>query len=463
MDDSRLPVIVGVGQIRHECDIDSPLEPVDLMTEAVRLAGNDAAGVGLLSAIDQIIAVTGIWSYPDPGRMVADRVGSPDAATAITEVGGNTPQASMAMLGEQIVNGELDVGVVVGGESIYTRRQLGKVDRELVTSGTELDPAVKVGSALDMTDPAAEAVGLDMPVNIYPLFESAIQLASGRSPAEHLAHVGQLWEGYNKVAVANPFSWSHRSLTADEIVTPSSDNRMVVEPYTMAMVSNWFVDQAAAVIVCSVAAARRMGISADKWVYLHSNAEATAPAKISERDRWDRSPAIYESGTAALSLAGVGVDDVATLDLYSCFPSVVQLTMSELGIGMDRQLTQTGGLTFFGGPMNNYVTHSIASVVDGVREAGGYGLVHANGGYATKQAFGIYGSTPPAGGFRSTNVQDQVDRYPRRICIADHDGPSELEARIVLHEKTGPIAAVESRRTPAGARFFTREDAETHH
>ena len=45
----------------------------------------------------------------------------------------------------------------------------------------------------------------------------------------------------------------------------------------------------------------------------------------------------------------------------------------------------TGGLPYFGGPGNNYVTHSIAEMMDTVREKpGSRGLVTANGNYVTK-------------------------------------------------------------------------------
>ena len=62
-----------------------------------------------------------------------------------------------------------------------------------------------------------------------------------------------------------------------------------------------------------------------------------------------------------------------------------------------RQWSRTGGLPFAGGPWNNYVMHAIASVVNDLREQPGeHGLVWANGGYATKHAFGVY-STDAAG------------------------------------------------------------------
>jgi len=162
---------------------------------------------------------------------------------------------------------------------------------------------------------------------------------------------------------------------------------------------------------------------------------------VSERDTLWSSPAIRLNGAAALRLAGIGAGDVAHVDLYSCFPSAVEIAAAELGLGLDepdRPLTVTGGLTFAGGPGNNYVTHSIASMVDVLRgDPGSFGLVTANGWYITKHATGVYSTKPPADGFRSENVQPAVDRLPRREWVTQHDGPAEIEAYTVMHERDG--------------------------
>ena len=80
------------------------------------------------------------------------------------------------------------------------------------------------------------------------------------------------------------------------------------------------------------------------------------------------SDVIRECGAAALEAAGIGIDELRYVDLYSCFPSAVQIVAAELGLPLDRDLTVTGGLTFSGGPWNNYVTHSIARMVGLLRQ-----------------------------------------------------------------------------------------------
>jgi acetyl-CoA C-acetyltransferase len=197
-------------------------------------------------------------------------------------------------------------------------------------------------------------------------------------------------------------------------------------------------------LVCSVEAARSAGIPADRWVFPLSGAEASDHWFVSERAELHRSPAIELAGAAALSLAGVGVDDLAAVDLYSCFPCVVQIAAAELGLSVDdpaRPLTLTGGLTFFGGPGNNYTTHGIAALVERLRrEPGSMGMATGLGWYATKHAIGVYASRPPGttgAGFAWRDVQDEVDARPRRRVDPEAEGDVEIETYTVTYDRDG--------------------------
>jgi len=109
-------------------------------------------------------------------------------------------------------------------------------------------------------------------------------------------------------------------------------------------------------------------------------------------------------------------------------------------LSIDSQLTRTGGLSFNGGPWNNYVMHAIGTVMRDLRAAPQQtALVWANGGYATKHAFGIYAMTPPANGFRHGSPQKMVDSLPRRAVAdaAQAVGPATIEAYSVMHDRDG--------------------------
>jgi acetyl-CoA C-acetyltransferase len=144
------------------------------------------------------------------------------------------------------------------------------------------------------------------------------------------------------------------------------------------------------------------------------------------------------AGRRSLELTGVGVDDLAHIDLYSCFPSAVEISAYELGIGLDRPLTVTGGLSFAGGPWNDYVMHAIATMAARLREEpGARGLVSANGGYITKHAFGVYSTEPPASPFQHEDVQAEVDALPSRRLCEDTDAEIAIEAWTAMHDRGG--------------------------
>jgi acetyl-CoA C-acetyltransferase len=213
---------------------------------------------------------------------------------------------------------------------------------------------------------------------------------------------------------------------------------MIGSPYTKLMNSNNAVEQGAGVILCSAERATALGVPRDRWVFPHSGTDTHDHYFVSNRDSLGASPAMRIGGTAALQLAGVGVDDLAHVDLYSCFPSAVEIAATEIGLSLDRPLTVTGGLSFAGGPWNNYVMHSIATMADVLRaDPGSVGLVTANGGFITKHAFGVYSTEPPAQPFQHAEPQAEVDALPRRELCEEPDGAASVETWTVMHDRDG--------------------------
>ena len=304
--------------------------------------------------------------------------------------------------------------------------------------GDDVPEAASSTAQVPMSSPGEQARGVFMPVQVYPLFEQAHRINIGRGLDEHLVAVSELWSRFSEVASTNPHAWIQEAYRPEEIRTPSPDNRMIGFPYTKRMNSNNAVEQGAAVILCSAERAEALGVPRDRWVFPHSGTDAHDHYHFTERDDLGASPAMRLAGREALALAGVGGDDLAHIDLYSCFPSAVQIAAKELGLGTDRPLTVTGGLSFAGGPWNNYVMHSIATMAARLREdPGAVGLVTANGGFITKHAFGVYSSEPPAGGFRHGEPQAEVDALPRRVLEEAPDGEVAIETWTALHDREG--------------------------
>lgn len=457
--DPRTPVLVGGGQVTRRAD---PLEPVDLIARAAELAAEESGSGDLLRDVDSVLVIGLLsWRYRDPGALVAERIGARPRRTGCTGDGGSGPQALVNRAAADIAAGRSDVVLIGGGESWRTRMKLKAAGHrpDWTTQREDVAPAEVVIADVPMRFDGQTRVGLDRPSYAYPLFEQALRIAAGRGMKEHRELMGSLWSRFSQVAADNPHAWLREPLGADEIAVPSESNRLIASPYTKLLNSNNMVDQGAALLLCSVEVAERHGVPRDRWIFPQAAAEANDTYDMGERDRLDRSPAIRAAGRAALELAGIGVDDVDLVDVYSCFPSAVQVAAAELGLPLDdaaRPLTVTGGLTFAGGPWNNYVSHSIATAATALRErGGGRALVTANGGYLTKHAIGVYGVEPPAQGFRWVSVQDQVDRTPRRTSLPEYEGPGRLESWTVVHDRDGqPERAIAAVLTPEGARTF---------
>jgi acetyl-CoA C-acetyltransferase len=457
--DPRTPVLVGAGQVSHKVPLEEALEPVDMMAEAARRAADDAGAAGLLAAVDSVRVVALLsWRYADPGALVAARIGAEPKETALSPMGGNSPQTLVNRTCLDIAAGKADVVLVAGAEAWRSRMAYRKQDQQPPWTPQEQtgSPAPVLGDEVPMSNGAEAARGAVMPVQHYPMFETALRAHLGRGVEEHLVEISELWSRFSAVAAQNPYAWIRDAKTAEEIRTPSERNRMIGFPYTKSMNSNNDVDQSAALLLCSVEAAERLGVPRDRWVFPLAGTDAHDTYYVSNRGDLHSSPAIRVAGRRVLELAGLGVADLQHVDLYSCFPVAVEVAARELGLPLDRQLTVTGGLTFAGGPWNNYVSHGIATMAGVLREdPGSIGLCSANGGFLTKHAMGLYSTEPPAAGFRWEDVQAEVDQAPTTELAEDHTGPVTVESYVVMHERDGSMAnAVVASRTPDGRRTW---------
>ena len=463
--DPRTPIIVGVGQ--HLCRAESvadALEPVALMERAVLAASEDAGLTGPPPADSvRIVNILG-WRYRNPARFLAERLGLSDVDLAETAAGGNSPQSLVNRTALDILAGSTEIAVLAGGEAFRTYLKARKSGERITwPKAPDGDRPRMIGSELEMNHPAEIARGVSLPVNLYPMFETALRAASGRSIDDHRAHLGRLWSGLSEVAAGNPNAWIRQSLTPEQVTTVGPTNRMIGLPYPKYMNSNNDVDMGAALIMCSVEAAQRLGIAQDRWVFPQSGTDCHEHNFVSNRDSFDRTPAIEIGGRRALDLAAASIDEIEVIDLYSCFPSAVQLGAQSVGIDLNRQWSRTGGLSFAGGPWNNYSMHAIATVVQDLRERPGErGFVWANGGYVTKHAFGVYSTEPPAQGFRHDSPQAEIDSLPKREVAEGEDaaGPATVEAFTVMFSRDGEpeIAQAAFRRSDGRRAWGTTTD-----
>jgi acetyl-CoA C-acetyltransferase len=372
--------------------------------------------------------------------LVAERLGL-DVTTRRLSVGGNTPQKFVHDTARRILVGEVRCVALVGAEAMYARL-LAK--REGCVLDWVMQPQDVPNPVLATNDPAPLTAaeygqGLNLPTNVYPLFENARRARLGWTIGEHRERLGRLWSNFARVAATNPYAWIQDAPSPEEITTPSADNRMVAFPYTKLLMANMPVDMAASFIMTSFEHATSLGVARDRMVFPECGADANDHWLISDRPQLDASPAMRIIWDA-LADFGVDVEGLAHLDLYSCFPTVVQSACDVLGIDAfddGRVPTITGGLTFGGGPGNNYVTHAIASMVERLRaDPASRGLVTGLGWFCTKHSWGVYSANPPQEGFRWAAPQDDVDRQPRATSD-QREGTATVESYTVTHATSG--------------------------
>ncbi|HEX3808920.1 MAG TPA: acetyl-CoA acetyltransferase [Rhizomicrobium sp.] len=481
MIDPRTPILVGGGQLTQrtvrEGRITEGLSPIGMLERAAWHAADDCGGGDkLLRELDTIAVVRFTADTPGeqgrlPKRMyrnpplsLARRLGANPRRMFYTATGGNTPQWLVNRTAEEIANGECDAALLVGAEYIATLMAALKNGVDLGWGkGEDGDPGSdpqEIGDARPGTNAYEDAYGLRFPVNTYPLFENALRGQVKRDPAAHLKWLGEFFSPFTKVAAENPDAWFQIFRPPQQISTPSEKNRFVGFPYTKYLNAVIEVDMAAAVIMTSVEKARALGIKEKHWIYLHGCGDANDIWNVSERVNFHSSPAINAVGKRAFSMAGIGAKDLSFIDLYSCFPSAVEIGCQELGIAADdpRGLTITGGLPYFGGPGNNYVMHSIVTMMRKLRaKPEAYGLGTANGWYVTKHSAGIYSTKPTQGKWSRENptvAQAEIDAMPRPDVIEKPSGKATIETYTVVIDRKGKRFSIVVGRDEQNRRFL---------
>ncbi|HEX4245175.1 MAG TPA: hypothetical protein VHY77_06395 [Acidimicrobiales bacterium] len=458
----RIPVVIASGQSIERTELVTPL---DLMVRACESAVADVPR--LRRRVDRVSVVNVMTRVGDaPATELARRTGMTPGRCEVTTIGGNTPQWLVNRAASEIAQGALSVTVIAGAEAIRSSRArraaglpraggaggAGGADGSDGSDGSALAADPVVGDDQPGAGPGELAIGLMAPVHVYPLFESVVAARAGHRAGQHRQAIGNLFAPFTEVAARHPMAWFPQARSAAEIATPTADNRIVSEPYTKLMTAFLGSDQGAALVVCSLAAAREAGVE-DRAVFVWSGAEAVDVRFPTARPDPGRSPAIAAAGRALFEAASTSIDDVALIDLYSCFPSAVELGADALGLATDdaRGLTVTGGLPYFGGPGNNYTTHSIATLTDLLREGGAMGsgsartptlgLATGLGWFITKHALGLYGTTPPPGGFqRGDTSADQaaIDASAKDVALElGEPSPATVVAATVTRDHDG--------------------------
>ncbi len=470
MGDESKPVIVGVGQVANK-DPDRLAHPVDLIEDATRLAVADA-GADVLPYVGMVLSSPlSIFSDDDGGVMVAERLGLPPGARVQATYSGAGPQRMLAQACRAIAAGEIDAALVVGGIADSSVRNARLQGREAPAPPTSV---WSQGSGKGVTPPLSEATmerrragmpgaegaaGVEMPVAIFALVESALAAAAGRTAEEQRAWLGELMTPFTEVAASRPdLAWFPEVRAPGEISGLRPDNRFISEPYTKLMCSFPTIDLAAAVLVTSEELADRLGVAAERRVRPWAITCTSEPGAPSTWAEMHRSVALRTAVDRTLERTAVTPDELVGFDLYSCFPAAVQVALDAFGIAPSdpRPFTQTGGLPYFGGPGASYSLHGVACTVERVRAGdGAVAAVVGVGGGCNDFSVGLYSMDesrqPPV----FEEAKDITETLARRIppLVEEPEGVASVDAMTIFHERdVGATSAPLIARLPDGSR-----------
>jgi acetyl-CoA C-acetyltransferase len=459
-------VISGWGQVTQPKAATPPfLEPIDMMERAA-LAAGALAGTGVLQSVDTFLVVrTQSRTLVNPGDELARRLGARPKSVHVSGIGGEVPQQFVNRAAGMLARGEAETILICGAETYYPRSADAVRGEQALIQGVpaDYDADDAVGSSA-----LEQRHGLTLPIHGFPLFETALWAQSGLRRAQWLARIGGMWAGFSEVAARHPNAWTRRPFTAEEITTPSGDNRPIASPYTKRMVSLVMADLGAAIVVTTARRAASAHGGGARPVYFIGGGFAKDRQRfMADKSDFTRSPALAQAAARAEARAGMRVADVECFDLYSCFPSAVSVARKELGLsdGDPRPLTLTGGLCFFGGPGSNYALHGIATMAEtiaaGRRRSG---MTTALGWFMHKYAVGIYAATPNGSDASAWDREDEAhpEAGGQPTPAAEHpEGRGRIETYTVTYGRDHrPTRALIYGRTADGERFVANTAAD---
>jgi acetyl-CoA C-acetyltransferase len=457
--DPRLPVLVGLGR-SHEA---APV--AELMTEAVRRAGSDSGAPALLTSIERILVPQGSWSLTDPARTVARRIGCAGARTVLCQIGVSQQEVINHALAA-VAAGECEVVAVVGGEArAWARAGGAELDEEHGPPDTVLERPP------DFVAPIEVAAGIVWPVvQQYALMENALGAFDGESQPEHREAIASLWARFNEVARHNPEAAFPAPMDAAAIAAPGPQNRPLAFPYNRWHASQWTVDQASALLICSAERARAAGVPPDRWLFPHVALHCSQAVTLTARRRLQRWPAMGVLGRAAEQHLGTPLRELSLAEVYSCFPVAVRIQQRELGLHGDAVPTLTGGMAFAGGPFNHYVLQSTTALGNRLRHAAdSLGLVTTVSGMLSKPGLAVWSASPPERAPLRADLAEQAAAATEVQRVAEAATECGTAATVTSFTVTyGGADGLEPERTviiadlPDGARTVaTCEDAYT--
>ncbi len=462
-----IPLLAGCAAVQQrETDLTKAREPVALMVDAVQAAALDAGNIDILKHVQRIYVPKGLWQYSDPARLIASAIGAENAVSVFAEIG----ILQQTLIGDacaRIARGEIDCAIVAGGEAKFRQLQASIQQQVATETAQDTKPDETLLPDAELWLNAEAQAGLLMPVGFYAIIESALRFARCESVDTNRDRIAARYQRFSEIAAQNPHAWKREVQDAAQIRDVVGKNRMLAFPYTRAHNSEWNVDQASALILCSEKLADQLGIAAQQRVYPLASSESNHMLCLSQREHLHRAPGVELALQAALQHVQLRSGEFDFLELYSCFPAAVQVYADALGVDDVRDVTVTGGMAAAGGPLNNYVFQATCRMVELLRQQAqqfgkpANGLVSSVSGMLTKQAYGVWSTQKPVQGFAFLDLSEavQVESIAREV-LEHYDGAAVIAGCTVLYQGDVPSRAIVIADTPQGQRVVAfSEDA----
>lgn len=466
--DPRTPVIIGKSIVRSET-LSGP-EPLDQWEKVSRQAIEDAALPASAAEMVDGLFITDCmsWRYDDPAGRLAQRLGTDARIRTISAPSGTAPQTLIHEAAEHIRNGDAQVTLICGGEALASVKAYRKAGDMPPWSYTHPEGSDYHFDLDARQHPGESAIGLTEGIGAvygFAMRDIARRAHLGIAPADYRNELGQTLAEMTKVAAANPHAWFRHEREPEFLITPRADNRMISYPYTKHMVAIIDVDISAGLLMVSEAWADAHAVPRELRVYPWTYCYAEDPVFIAPRDKLWKSEAMAAASQAALDAAGLSIEDISYVDLYSCFASAVNFGRDALGIAARSgdQITSTGGLPYAGGPGSSYGLTSMARMVDQLRASPGTkGVVSGLGMMMSNHNYAIYSAQPPGPDVRQPDmaaVQAGLDAIPQRVIDDSYVGEATVATYTIMYAPDGePSTGAFICDLPSGARCYATMD-----
>ena len=388
------PVVIGLGSLQQTGNFSDLDEALIIMEQVTKAAIQDSTNNNITQYIDEVQVPKGYWKYRDPGKWIAKRNDFSHAETSVTKIG-VLQQNLINSACNKIITGKIRASLIVGGEARYKKIRALIEDKEYIETELSNNPDYYVKAKDDLhIKQEEEHLGL-MAVGYYAILETALRAKKNLSIKKKKKYLGKMYSEFSKIAAANPGGWSEKDLSWQDIAMVNKKNTIQALPYNKFHCTSWNVNQASAMILCSEEIADELNIPQSKRIYPLASSEANHMIAAIQRPNPIKPAGLKLAAEYILNICHKNNIKPNAYELYSCFPVAVQMFAEALHLKDNETLTVTGGMSFAGGPLNNYMIHSTVKMLEDIRSTPSkIGVVTGVSGMMTKQAFALWAKDP---------------------------------------------------------------------